>query len=88
MQKIANKKLFITILVTAICAVVLLVQFIVLAVLNNKNNVAQSDLNIVTQQNANMESDINYLSSNEAKKEYARQQLGYKEVDEEIFVGE
>lgn len=87
MQKKANKKLFITIIVATIFAIVLLAQFIVLAVLNNKTAAAKSNLAVVTEQNKNIESDIGYLSTTEAKKEYARQQLGYKEVDEEIYIG-
>ena len=88
MQKIKNKKFLLILVVSIFFILVMLAQFIILAVLNNKTSQTQQTLDAVTKQNEEVKSDIDYLDSIDAKKEYARQNFGYVEPDEQLFKGE
>ena len=88
MQQITKKTNIKIFVISLLVVCFLLFQFIFLTILNNKQQSLSAELLSVTEQNKQLENDISYLSSDEAKKEYARQELGYVESGEEMFVGE
>lgn len=87
MQKIKNKKFFLGLIICIFLLAIVFAQLIAISIINHETAQAEQNLNAVTFKNAELENDINYLNTLDAKKEYARQQLGYIEPDEELFKG-
>ncbi len=86
------KKLNVVKLISVICAIlffalviILIVEFINIANLNNKEKALQKRLSDVEQSIVNVTNQNNYLNSSEYLEDYAREVLGWGKDGEVIF---
>ena len=86
------KKLNVVKLISVICAIlffalviILIVEFINIANLNNKEKALQKRLSDVEQRIVNVTNQNNYLNSSEYLEDYAREVLGWGKDGEVIF---
>ncbi len=86
------KKLNVVKLISVICAIlffalviILIVEFINIANLNNKEKALQKKLSDVEQSIVNVTNQNNYLNSSEYLEDYAREVLGWGKDGEVIF---
>ena len=86
------KKLNVVKLISVICAIlffalviILIVEFINIANLNNKEKALQKRLSDVEQSIVNVTNQNNYLNSSEYLEDYAREVLGWGKDGEIIF---
>jgi cell division protein FtsB len=78
---------YLSFVMIALMAVVLLSQYINLAILNNKNENLRKDLQAITTELANKEDSLEHISSEEFLEDQAKENLGMKEEGEEIIIG-
>ena len=78
---------YLSFIIIFIMAVVLLAQYINLAVLNNKNNALNNSLNFETYQLEQKQQLLEDVSTDQFIEDQAKENLGMKGEDEEVIIG-